>query len=74
MALAPGAAKRARAISARGCYVAPGFGDLHVWGPPEIVSREAVKSGTTAFLSTLGPDTPGALLQQLSALHVKRFT
>jgi N-acetylglucosamine-6-phosphate deacetylase len=41
--------------------VAPGFIDLHVWGDPRVVAREAVKSGTTAFLTTLGPQPSGAL-------------
>ncbi len=53
--------KGARAISVRGAYVSPGFIDLHVWGDPRIVARDAVKSGTTAFLTTLGPQSSGAL-------------
>lgn len=73
-AIRPHAPRGARAISVRGAYVAPGFIDLHVWGKPERVSREAVKGGTTAFLTALGPDAPGVLLQQLSTLNVKRFT
>ncbi|MBI3021101.1 MAG: N-acetylglucosamine-6-phosphate deacetylase [Candidatus Omnitrophica bacterium] len=61
------APKGARTISARGCYVAPGFIDLHVWGSPGTVSREAVKGGTSAFLTTLGPETPQRLLSSVEA-------
>ena len=68
------APRGARTISARGAYVAPGFIDLHVWGEPDGVSRSAVRGGTTAFLTTLGPDTPQRLLQRLDALHVERLT
>lgn len=68
------APRAAQAINLRGAYLAPGFIDLHVWGSPETVSRAAAKDGTTAFLSALGPDAPGALLQRLSTLHVTRFT
>jgi N-acetylglucosamine-6-phosphate deacetylase len=55
----------ARAVSLRGAYLAPGFIDLHVWGGPAVVAREAVRHGTTAFLTTLGPAAPRALLGQV---------
>jgi N-acetylglucosamine-6-phosphate deacetylase len=61
-------------ISARGAYVAPGFIDLHVWGEPAAVSRDAARGGATAFLATLGPNAPQMLLQRLSTLNVKRLT
>lgn len=64
-AIRPHVPRGALTISARGCYVAPGLIDLHVWGPPETVSREAVKGGTTAFLTTLGPETPQRLLSSV---------
>ena len=51
-------------INARGAYVAPGFIDLHIWGDPAVVAREAVKGGTTAFLTTIGPESQGKLLQR----------
>ena len=51
----------ARSINLRGAYLAPGFIDLHVWGPPQTVSQEAVKAGTTTFLTTLGPESPAPL-------------
>ena len=46
----------AKTIDAHDCYVAPGFVDLHIWGKPDVLSRELVRSGTTAFLTTLGPE------------------
>ena len=55
------APKGARTIDVRGAYVAPGFIDLHVWGDPAAVAREAVRHGTTAFLTALGPDEPRKL-------------
>jgi len=57
----------ARTISIHDNYLAPGFVDLHVWGPPETVSRDAVRAGTTAFLTTLGPEPPRDLLQHVAA-------
>ena len=58
------APRGARTISVRG-YLAPGFIDLHVWGPPETVSRDAARAGTTAFLTTLGPEPPRDLLRHV---------
>src|SRR3989338_8540936 len=67
-----------RAISVRGAYVAPGFVDLHVWGPPSAVSVDAARHGTTAFLTTLGPEVHETLAEKLSAsngpFNVKRLT
>ena len=57
----------AKTIDARGCYVAPGFIDLHVWGEPSTLSRELVAHGTTAFLTTLGPESAQRLLQEVAA-------
>ncbi|MBI4003803.1 MAG: N-acetylglucosamine-6-phosphate deacetylase [Candidatus Omnitrophica bacterium] len=57
------APRGARTISVRGSYLAPGFIDLHVWGPPDIVSRDAARAGTTSFLTTLGPEPPRDLLR-----------
>lgn len=57
------APRGARRIGLRGAYLAPGFIDLHVWGPPEIVSRDAVRAGTTSFLTTLGPEPLRDLLR-----------
>jgi len=59
------APRGARTINVHGGYLAPGFIDLHVWGPPEIVSRDAAHAGTTAFLTTLGPEPPRELLQDV---------
>jgi len=61
------APRGAQAISVRGAYVAPGFIDLHVWGDPRVVAREAIRSGTTAFLTTLGPESPARLLRDAAA-------
>lgn len=61
------APRGARAINLRGACIAPGFIDLHVWGDPRHIAREAVKHGTTAFLTTLGPEAPGALRRRVAA-------
>ncbi len=53
-------------IDARGAYVAPGFLDLHIWGDPSTIAREAVRAGTTAFLTTLGPAPQRTLLGQVA--------
>lgn len=55
------APRGARSINLRGAYLAPGFIDLHVWGPPQTISREAAKAGTASFLTTLGPESPAPL-------------
>ena len=60
------APRGAHTRSVRGAYVSPGFIDLHVWGPIETIAREAVKGGTTAFLSTLGPEPSRQLVSELS--------
>ena len=65
-AIARRAPKSAKSISLRGAYLAPGFVDLHVWGDPQRISREAVKSGTTAFLTTLGPEPQKELLRHIT--------
>ena len=67
-AIRPKAPRGAKAISARGGFVSPGFIDLHVWGDPQVVSREAAKHGTTAFLTTLGPEAPQTLRRSMAAL------
>ena len=60
------APRGASAINLGGAYLAPGFIDLHVWGEPEIVSRAAVRHGTTAFLSALGPEARERSLARLA--------
>lgn len=54
-------------LSLKGAYVAPGFIDLHVWGPVAVLSRELAKTGTTAFLRALGPASHAELVQELRA-------
>lgn len=54
-------------LSLKGAYVAPGFIDLHVWGPPAVLSRELAKTGTTAFLRALGPAFRTELVRELKA-------
>ncbi len=66
-AVARRAPRDAKRVDARGAYVAPGFIDLHVWGHPSVVARDAVRSGTTAFLTTLGPEPTSALTRAVSA-------
>lgn len=63
------APKSAKTIRLRGAYLAPGFIDLHVWGDPQAVSEQAVKAGTTAFLTTLGPQSSRDLIKSLNALR-----
>ncbi len=53
-------------INLHGAYLAPGFIDLHVWGSPEIVSRDVARGGTTAFLTTLGPEPAKTLAQSVA--------
>ena len=65
-AAAPRGAER---INVDGRYVAPGFIDLHVWGAPELLAREMVKSGTTGFLASLGPQAPEQLVNRLTQLR-----
>jgi len=55
-----------RQIGVRGAYLAPGFVDLHVWGKPEMVARDAAGHGTTAFLTTLGPAPADELLRAVA--------
>lgn len=55
-----------QALNARGAYVAPGFIDLHVWGEPEAVSQSAVRGGTTAFLTALGPEPAARLVRHIA--------
>ena len=64
-AIRPGAPRGAKTLSARGGYLGPGFVDLHVWGEPSVVSRDAVRGGTTAFLSSLGPEPAKSLAGHL---------
>ena len=68
-AIRPTPPRRARCVNVRGAYVAPGFIDLHVWGDPQTVSREAARHGTTAFLASLAPEPPDALGRRLAALR-----
>ena len=65
-AIRPSPPRGAKALRLGGLYLAPGFIDLHVWGDPRAVARDAVQCGTTAFLTTLGPERPKRLLAQLA--------
>ena len=38
---------------------------MHVWGEPHIVSQDAARSGATAFLTTLGPESSPRLLSDV---------
>ncbi|MBU1087043.1 MAG: N-acetylglucosamine-6-phosphate deacetylase [Candidatus Omnitrophica bacterium] len=40
-------------INAQGCYLSPGFIDLHIHGQIDKISNLQVKTGTTGFLMTL---------------------
>ena len=61
------APKGAASLHLHGASLAPGLIDLHVWGEPAAVAREAVRHGTTAFLTTLGPEPPRRLLATVGA-------
>lgn len=61
------APKGAVQVDIRGHYVAPGFIDLHVWGEPSMVAREAVRFGTTAFLTALGPEPASKLAREVAS-------
>jgi len=67
-AIRPSVPRGARTLSARGQWIAPGFVDLHIWGDPAVVAREAVKGGTTAFLTAIGPEAPEKLIEKLAGL------
>lgn len=43
----------AKKINAQGCYLSPGFIDLHIHGQIEKISAAQVKTGTTGFLQSL---------------------
>lgn len=68
-----GRGARRHTINLRGAYLAPGFIDLHVWGPPEVVSRDCARYGTTAFLSAIGPEPPARTRERLIALRHQRI-
>lgn len=60
------APKGAKTVSARSAYVAPGFIDLHLWGEPSAVSRQAARGGATAFLIALGPEPAKELVRKVA--------
>ena len=60
---APAGARRLRLA---GGFLAPGLLDLHIWGDPVVVSEDAAHGGTTAFLTTLGPDAAGPLAREVA--------
>lgn len=72
VAIRSSAPAKARRISVRGAYLAPGFIDLHVWGELSTISLAAAQSGTTAFLTTLAPAPSWALVAQLARLDLKQ--
>jgi len=59
-------------INAGGNYLAPGFIDLHIHGDVERTSLQQVKGGTTAFLATLHPARPKALLENIGQVLARR--
>ena len=62
VAVKPSAPKREPMLNVRGQHIAPGLIDLHVWGDPDRVARDAVRFGTTSFLTALGPESPERLV------------
>ena len=61
------APRGARVVNVRGGFVAPGFIDLHAWGEPRALARELIRHGTTAFLTTLGPEAPRRMAETVRA-------
>ncbi len=57
-------------IDVRGRYVAPGFIDLHIWGDSARVAAHEAKTGTTAFLTAVGPESPELLVNHLAQLDL----
>ena len=53
-----------------GAYLAPGFIDLHAWGDPAVVGRQAVKHGTTAFLSAIGPGPARRFVKEVAERRI----
>ena len=52
---------REKRISVHGASIAPGFVDLHIWGDPRRVASREVATGTTSFLTAIGPEPPELL-------------
>ena len=65
VAIRSSAPRGERGINMRGRFVSPGFIDLHVWGDPAVVARHVVRGGTTGFLTTLGPEPPELLVNDV---------
>jgi N-acetylglucosamine-6-phosphate deacetylase len=61
-----------RAIDVGGRCVSPGLIDLHIWGDPQRVSAQEARSGTTAFLTAIGPEPPERLANRLVQLHASQ--
>jgi len=72
LSLRGSATARDERIAVRGCYVAPGFVDLHAWGEPAAIAADGAQHGTTAFLTTLGPSAPEELARRLVAIRDQR--
>jgi len=66
-AIRPAVPRGASTIRVGGAFVAPGFIDLHVWGEPAVVAKDAARAGTTAFLTTLGPEPLSELVRSVAA-------
>ena len=70
LAIRRAAPRREAQINVRGRYLAPGFIDLHLWGEPRRVAREEAKTGTTSFLTAIGPEPPERLVNRLVQLDM----
>ena len=57
-------------LNVRGRYVSPGFMDLHIWGDPRRVAGREIRSGTTSFLTAIGPEPPELLVNRLVQLDL----
>ena len=52
-------------IDVRGRYIAPWFLDVHIWGEPSRIAVREPATGTTGFLSAVGPEPPELLVNHL---------
>ena len=57
-------------VNVRGRYIAPGFIDLHIWGDPARVAAQEAQTGTTSFLTAIGPESPEHLINRIAQLDL----
>lgn len=60
-----------RVINVNGCYVAPGFIDLHIHGRRDRISQEQARHGTTSFVQSLHAQSFAQLEKNISGLDLR---